>query len=581
MGPAGWALVCTAFFVAEVPTRTASVSTGNDSLPLTSEELALIEELDEEAPDGGRRGRGPRALLARDVPEALADSMSPVFGLRSRLGATSVVLRGRSGRRLRQTLDGVPVLGALDTIDSAGISTIDPWRLAELSTAHGAITMRSIAPPTSGAGTDLRMVGRSAARSFDGHGALRGAAPDAAVWAGGGYSHRDATRTGDAGSEVGGPGRAYSASGRVRLLDDEAVTVELGFDAEGTRRTIADAAGHGATAASQEGERKQAFIRSVIGGDATRVELTAAYQRFDRSVDAAKRHAEHAMVMGDGSIGITESIQIIASAAVDIGSTDLDGEQITLTARAGGALSLEAFTLEVVAGVDQGESSFEDRRSKGLNVGSRVELSAWPVDELGLHVRFEQGQRVPSVADLRSSNAGLEPEDFIAVSAGPRLSYGEFELAAAGYWERTTDTIARADDDQLENADTVNLAGVDGLLTWTIIDALTINAGGAWTWTDGRRFVPGVLAKASLRYDLELRDAYVEATLSVATDPKGAPDTEGGPFVRVSVRGGVDLIAGIRLDAVVANLLDRHDRPYPNTFAESGVDLRLALSHSW
>lgn len=556
MGPAVLALVLTA---------TGAAALVPDAPPLSAEDLALIEALDDE-PEVALaivEDARPSALLARTVAETIAGTPLPVAFLRDAFGLAQPVVRGRAGHRLAISVDGVPLRHALSTVDfSDAAATVEPWRLAAIELDRGALILASLPPPESGATTTaLRILGRSSDRSGAGHAALAGAVEGAAIWAGGGFTGADAGAA--------NTGHRGSGSGRARLLELEALSVELGFDWEDITA---------GTSATQRGDRarKLAFIRGLLGGEAAGGTVTGAYHRFD----LAAGRAEHLIAIAEAHVAPWTPLTLQASGQVDTGTTDGDGQQLAVEARLGGGLSFEAVQLQLAGGLDYGETTQGAVETDGLSVASEAQLTVLAADPVHFDVRFEQGLRLPSVGDLRQAVGALVAEHTIAVSGGPALVLTQLHLRIDGFYERLTDAIERDGAGRLENVDVVELAGLEARGRVSVVEGLTVAGAMSWTHASQRRFVPGALAKVHVRYDLPVRRAFIEAALSIAmASPNATRSVD--PLVRASVHGGVDLFAGLRLDAVVANVFDSPDVLYGSAATEPGIDLRVALSHDW
>jgi len=95
---------------------------------------------------------------------------------------------------------------------------------------------------------------------------------------------------------------------------------------------------------------------------------------------------------------------------------------------------------------------------------------------------------------------------------------------------------------------------------------------------------PNLRGHVALRYSMRARRTYFEVRTRASTprwplltaDAMGEDPSYG--FVQVGIAGGVDLGAGIRLEATVDNALDRRVRDLDSQSAVPGVDLRVRLS---
>ncbi|MCB9649556.1 MAG: hypothetical protein H6730_23585 [Deltaproteobacteria bacterium] len=202
----------------------------------------------------------------------------------------------------------------------------------------------------------------------------------------------------------------------------------------------------------------------------------------------------------------------------------------------------------------------------------------------GLRAHVARGVALALPADRLLYGATLTPRDTWTASAGPtwRSAWLHLDLLATAAWIGDLATVTGAED--------VRVLALELTGGAHLVEGLDLAFAGAWaegeadTSATARLEVPNLRGHVALRYTLPVRRAFVELRVR-GSSPRWAlfssllhSDDPWFGFVRVGVMGGVDLGAGLRLEATVENVLDQRVRRLDTAALDPGVELRARLS---
>jgi hypothetical protein len=578
-----------------VVTATAAEPGGLDELPLSDEELALLDALAAtstvEAPPpapppfplasdrlGRRVLRGPdlATTAARSVDEALE---------------TQPVLRGgwRYGPAAAVTVDGLLMESR---VARAVWRRADPFLFGRLSLAE--LGDRAVVSDALGGGLELasRRAGPDAhaeaaalVRTAD-----RGLAAQADVDAGGARASARAFAT--AGHEE---SLQLSADRSPSALDEAgqrlgagaharwALTPDLRVEATALHSHEAGPARHLGLDGATEASAQLLTVGLAAGTASTGVELLLGHDRA--GLEEAPRLEQGWQARLQGRWAPLDAVRLDATAFVRRGTT-------AVGARGGSRLHAAG-----AAGVAGALGPLSGRAAIRLaHLATEVDEQAahltTPLPELHLHLglggfglraHLARGVALAPPTDVLLYGASLRPRDSWAASFGPtwRSDRLHVDLVASAVWIRDLATVSGEEDVRVLALELTGGARLAPGLTLAFAAAWA--EGEAATSATARLEVPNLRGHLALRYTLPVRRAFIELRAR-GSSPRWALLTalvpEDDPwfgFVRVGAMGGVDLGAGLRLEATVENALDRRVRRLDTAAPDAGVELRVRL----
>lgn len=611
--------------IAQVQTSSAAGADFLEDLPLTPEELELLESLRPTATatlaletgatlDHALRvpARRLRTRRARSVGESLREEATAFSTRRRFVSGESPVMGGRGGQRVRLSMDGLELQHALDSLDhSTTLGFVDPWVVEEVVlrsapspssggfAGHGEVELRGRRPDLRPhLQTELLGLGRLADRSSGFRAAASAALDRAGVTVAGGYSDHDPMRDG-AGRHLPGTGdEEASLLARARILDAERdpVQLELGFDA--FQITNARRFDQGGGFIDRSRRMLSGFAR-VLGrlGPAS-FELLGGARRFDtrREPVAAGVVVEDAadLMQLDGTVRfelgeVLELSVFGAGYASRAHGAAIRGEM--LRASGGAAVELEAGPLRGRAAVRGGylSSEVED----GLEVARGLLL---PELRLGLSIHdawllvagYREALHLPTVRDLGTAAAAVRVEHTRTVELEARHDRPAYGLRLGGLSTFVTNPLG-FEEGQLVERSAATLLGTElelslrpfaGFEAVAVFNLMQVVSG------ERADFIEGGVGALRVRYELATRGAYVELSARHAfplpASGEAALSTSrrrAWPLPFVSVGGGLELGLGFALSLQVANTFDVAERELNGDIPRPGIDLRLGLEH--
>lgn len=574
--------------------ETATDALELDDLPLSEEELALLEALDTEtatvaprapwwpAPDADGRQRVARARIVEPVARTLTEAFDIAP---TRVGTV------RSGRRVAVHVDGVPIAPVVpyasqlwmrrDPRLTSSVVLSPSSRLADdARTSVGRLDLTMFSGPDVGAGADVSAVARTADRSagvFAGAG-YRGSSVGAsgALYAGRRGATRIPTVTGI--REASTAERNYGATLRGRIAPMDRVEFSGGLDLE-VADDHEDRAGYG-----------MGFLRAELLGDAANARFTFAH--FDyRFVNGTARTER---VDASGAWRLSSMVELFGGGSFALTSYDIDDaspptrQHDQFEGFAGGRLDTARFDLELTTRwVDARTKGATDLQTSTPLFGGQATLDV--IEPLAIRLSVAQGLTADPI--IAWTNDAYERS--VTAELGPLLRLEDLwvQMSVFASWlidspafESTTGELARDDGHWI---------GFEATGQWSITEALTVAGVVAWTRPsedDERQIdgVPSVRWYGSARYDLFEPDVYFTIFGRGASSPFAEvparvviePWVDNDPLaasMRFGASAGLGLGNGLRLWATVENVLDEvvvnHDRNEP----AAGVDLRVML----
>lgn len=634
---AAWLLVV----LAQAPVETTSVATGLsgaavsstssitpapllDDLPLTDEELALLDSIEATTTASASKPRrielAPalrvpehrlQGRVARSLGEALREEATVFSVSRRFVTGESPVARGRGGQRIQTTMDGLELRHALDSIDrSTTLGFIDPWVVESVALSstpdlaiggfggHGAIEIEGRKPRREpGLRTELRGLGRLADRSTGFRGLAETGLGPAALTVAGGYSDHDPMRDG-VGRQLPGTGDEESSLlSRARLLGRERdpFELDLGFDlfriTNAQRFDLDERIDRLRSLVSGFGR-----LRSQFGN--TELSVLAGARRFESSTEprgGGERSTDAADVMqADVRLRHQLSETLALSAFGDVYTsgahgTVVRGRMLRASGGASAELALEPLSLRAAVRGGFARSHDElDKTSEGAFVLPELRLGLALIDPLSFLVSYEEAVHAPTVLDLSSARSTVALEHTRTVELALAYASNLFDARAGAFTTIVSNPIETSAA-EVSNRPTLVLLGgelvgalrpVPGL---ELALALSITRG---LGDERASFVEGSTGAARIRYELGVRNAYVEAAVrhvivfpGVASNEDDLNRRRSWSLPYASLGGGLDLGLGFALSVLVANALDVDERELVSDIPRPGVDLRLALEH--
>lgn len=581
---------------ADAASSTVADALGLDDLPLSEEDLALLEALDTETPtvaehppwwpppDGAVR-RVARVRLIEPVARSIAESFE---ALPTRVGTV------RSGRRVSVLVDGVridPILPDAGRLwlsrDARLTSSVGLSASADLArdprTHVGAIDVQMWRP--SNTGVEASAFARTADRSA-GAFAAGGVAGDAGYAGIAVYGARQGSlriQTITASAELPAAQQRFGATARAAHAITDWAAVSAGLDFE-----TADPDG-------PRGYQLLGFVRGALQGQRGEAEVRYAYVRYDS--DVVLRSARVDRVDASGAFFVTDHLTAIGGGALAFGRVDLSSlRQDQLEGFVGLRLDTDAIDGELVARWVDATSTELDGREVTTSVPLFGGHVTWQIAEpLALRVKASQGSSVLPPAYVA---AGFDDhERSFTAEVGPLLTLDDLWLSAHLFSTWLTDTTAFDRDAGTLVSRDGSWYGAEATGAWSITDALSIAGLVALTRpvTDGDVRIDGVPSVrwfGSVRYDIWAHDLFFSAFARGVTTPLFDeapraiidPTRLNGPLgggQRFGASAGLGVGYGLTVRATVENALDEvvvhHNRVAPG----SGVDLRVALDWSY
>ena len=532
-----------------------------DALPLSADDLALIEALADtasaadpvDAPLVFIEGadvvaeRWIDAGLGRTVAENL-DARPTLLVMRRRsVARDTLVLRGRGGHRVDVRVDGVRLHDAAsNVIDDARTWLVDPW-----SVERAIVGTRSVelfgATPRDGPHSRARIIGRGADRSSGAYAAGEVGDGEAGFRVGAGYADQRALSLGGRTDAPDSAHQRIHAAGRAHVLGER---VRLGLDFDRVLNPPGDAV--------DAVQRRMIFGHVLLGDDRLLADVLVAHQSFDNP--AGPRSASQSLQLAASArMRFNADFAARVGAEASLSTADLGrsfGRSDRVDAFFGADLATDFLEGHADLRVAHGRSEFGTLDTSATQLAGDALVRLTVFDPFFFHVGFDRGLVLPSADDLRRANAGIQPEVFTTVEAGPALEVSGADVAIVGFVTFVDDALTPVAD-VLANRDE-RLAGLEARGRWQVVRGLFLE--GACAWTDGQLGVTRLHA----RYELDVRNAFVEMSTRLTRDA-----------ARVRLLGGTDIGAGFRVDLAVDNALDSDDG------LASGLDVRAALTHRW
>jgi hypothetical protein len=580
-----------------------------------------------------------REALGRTIAEAIEPMPVPFEAQRRFVPGDSALLRGQTGHRVVLSIDGVPLRSALsDSRETSGWFTIDPWLIeraridrpsaidASPGATAGSIALAGLSPAVgSGVDAEAEVEARSADRSTATHVAVGASSGWAALKVAGGYSDAKPLRaaTSSTGREVGSGHQRENISTRLRLLGrkDDPLLIYAGADFErllnATRTDLAF--GTSPAPIDRVDERFLLFASTELGNDTIGAVLLGSRQSFSRTIDQtglseARRSESAVTYFGKAQLHLTiiDELTLYAGAIVEISdagppagfsSVQTSGETRNITGFTSLRLQLAVFDVRAGISVVDLRTALDDGTSPidGTFVLSQGSARARIWGPVALLAGWTQGAYVPTIRDLSIAAGPLQPETSVSFDFGPSLRIEDAFLDLLAFYTRISNAIEPQGltAPSLINIADVEVVGLELMGGWRIIDRL--HAGLAATWSEGKDrsndasigAFPALTAKASLRYDLPVRSAFIEAHLRATTKPFAliashvpdatldAPPRVPTSFVRAGLMGGADLGMGFGLRVSIENAFDAAYRTPTSLVPGAGIDVRASLSYTW
>lgn len=582
-----------------------------------------------------------REAAARSLSEVFETFPTAVETARRFVPGDGAIIRGQTGHRVGLSIDGVPLHHALSrSRETAGWWTLDPWMLdtvvverpgligASPRGSAGSIAVFGVAPPVHpGIEEEAEVSARSADRSTTTHLALGAAGALAAVRVAGGYSDHRPLRisTSKTGADLGSGHQRVAATARARVLGrtDDPLRISAGVDFDRLLNVLrTDLTGGGDNTddplVDRAHDRLLTFLRLDAGGEDLDGSLLAARQVFSRRFgprsDGSRTSEEEAVswfVRGALRLSLLPSLTARAGGLAELSDAALAtpsgtdgqlGDTRCYTGFVALDLAMEWLSAYTVVALVRSTSSLAGLEPLSETTpltqgGARLAL----LGPLGLRLGWSQGLYLPNVRDRLDASVPLGAERSLTLDGGPSLysELGFLELIAFATWIHDAIEPVSISRSRLVNVSDVALLGVE--LSGGVSLAEGLRAAGVLTWTEGRDRAsdapvvtfPTVTGRASVRYDLGVRDAFLEAhvrgtsrplyvlALRAADPPPSISEVAPASFAAAGVTGGVDLGAGLRLTIALENVFDTAYRAPTSLVPGAGVDLRASLSHAW
>lgn len=609
---------------AQVSTSSASDEPFLDDLPLTQEELELLESLRATStaaePQRPKPGLDPELLvparrfrtrIGRSLGESLREEATAFSTSRGFVSGESPLWGGRGGQRIRLSLDGIELQHALDSIDrSTTLGLIDPWVVEEVGfrprapmsrggfAGHGDVALTARAPrPGPHLGTELRALGRLADRSSGFRAAASAGLERAGLTVAGGYSDHDPMRDGAGRSLPGTGDEEASLLSRARLFDEaqDPIQVDLGFDV--FRVT---------NARRFDLERRIDRLRSMISGfgrlrghaGAAKLELLAGARRFDTRTEPAaggaltEEAADVLQLEGTARYAVSEGLSVsifgagYTSAAYGV---VLRGRMLRASGGVEAELSQGWFLSRLALRSGYAQSRLEGQVGPSeVFVLPELRLGLLPTESLSLFVGYTEAVHLPTVRDLSTATGPVELEHTRTIDLEARYQHRWLGLRLAGSTSFVANPLGFEAEVLVQRADAAVLGGEFEASVWPFEGfeavfhfSLTRALGAARL-----DFIEGGTGALRLRHELGVRGAYVEAAARHSFPLRSAdaalPDPRrrrAWPMPLLSVGGGLELGLGFALDLRIANALDVQERELDGDIPRPGIDLRLALEH--
>lgn len=626
----------------------------DDDVPLTPEELALIGTLTTDTTTTSTHAPPrfwlvpaplprptlilPRAQIRESISRSVAEMFEPhptvVDTARRFVPGDSAAIRGQSGHRVALYMDGVPLHHALTpSRETAGIFTIDPWMIGEAVLERpgslvlsprgtaGAIRLSAIEPRRApGIEAEAELAARSADRSTATHVAASLAEEAGAIRVAAGYNDyrplHIATNNDDEADLPGYQRAAINSRARLFGRDNDPVSLYGGFDFDRVLNVVRTDLDDDDPPIDRLNQRLLAFARAHFGGEDLTGSVLVARQSFLRRVSTPPARttiddeAVSYFTRGSVELRLLPELTLRAGGVIDSSSatsqpTSASKSKLGSTMLADGYLAIDLASdriwgsaqVALVHGSTDPVEGDEVRSTRALSQGGLRVSVAGPI---GLRAGWTQGLYVPTIQDLRDAVLPLGPETSVSFDFGPSLYERNGWIELLGFYttvKNAIEPLTLASRGLIPIGD-VRILGLELTGGWYLVERLRV--AGSITWSEGRNAgddspvvtFPSLTGRASVRYDLGVRNAYLEAHVRASSDPiyvtslKGAapPASLAGlaptSFARFGVGGATDLGLGFRLQIMLENVLDTPHRAPASLVPGAGVDLRAALSYA-
>jgi hypothetical protein len=605
-----------------------------DALPLSEEDLALIEQLGDaptataaEPPEAKSSGVLPleratvigRDAIAEVVPRTVAEALAavPSFGdgRRSYLPGDRLGLRGRSSGRVAVLLDGLSLESPLSSVfDAAYASTVDPWLLeglavvsggglAQAGGAIGSIELYTRSPEPGAAPRSAAAIeARGADRSTGAHAFASGGYGPLAVGLGASYADFDDLHFGsDAGTYLGGYQR-QNLLARARLFGDERpARFFAGFDLDRLLNVLRpDLSTAEIRLRDRVRERLRFLGRIELGDQQSSLEVSGAHQSFGlvRTLkqDDQLRSGEDAETIElrlRGQLEATDALLVFAGGTMFLGSAEAGaarGRHDAGGGFAGARLDTAPLDAAVTLRVQHERSLLDgDERSHSVFLTeARVELAL--IGGLALGGGWLQTSRMPTVGDRLRFRPGtpVAPETSDGFEIGVLFRSPRFDASAIGHLSRVRSALEPTSNGLIV-LERLWLGGVEAKLRWQISRPLSLSGAGGWVGSsvedraEAASEVPGLGVQVDLRYDIDAYDAYLTITARggaplrdlTAYERSRPGDPRDLRYVVLGARAGMDLGAGFGLRLALDNTFDRSALPLGAPVLDRAVSLEV------
>ncbi len=559
-----------------------------DVLPLSLEDLALIEALDGGGPEPPPRGPViPRAAhqdrLGRSAAEALDGLPGPIQLRRPQPGLDLPWLRGWTGWRLDPRLDGLSLahprtrVGGDDTA-----SLLDPWVLDGLRAEGDRLrTSGPELPAVEGWASRARARLRTADRGLGGDAALAARFGPGALALRASVADLGPTRVPGGGADLATEQLRTSASGRGRVQLG-GLELGAGVDHAAMRGFARPDLG---TDRQERRQLDRQSLRLGLGDGGRRLGLDLARLAYQRAPDDG-RAAERAEVWlarldaearlgAHWRLGLDGELRLGRGAPEGAGADTDSGRHVEGRLRLDGGLGPVELRLSGgLAEVAAGHDAASGRRSTG---------ALGPVGEarlvvrhsgLRLHLLAAHALRAPSAADLEAAGRDLPAERSTTGELGAAWRGDWLDLGLVGWGAWIPEALAS---DPTAPPGEAAWLGLELELGLRPARGLELRAVGTWTEAVGLDDHPGPGARVHLRWAGAGDGPWIEGSARILAP---TPLESGSTTARLALRAGLPLGAGFGVELVVDDLLDTSTARDPRAVPEPGVDLRLALVHA-